>query len=211
VHYLPADETRGGIAIAWNRDFITATHPVMKIHTLTMTLTVNLTNTSFVLTTVYGPTEQSEKTGFLNELIGCQSSQTTPWICLGDFNLIYEARDKNNGNINRTLMRKFRQALDTSELIELRLQNRRYTWSNGRATPMLVHLDRVFCNQNWSAIFPAIGLQALSSSLSDHCPLFLCSQHHHPRLATFKFEQFWTRVSDFNEIVTAAWEQPVLG
>jgi exonuclease III len=74
VHYLPADETRGGIAIAWNRDFITATYPVMKIHTLIMTLMLNLTNTSFVLTTVYGPTEQSEKTGFLNELIGCQPS-----------------------------------------------------------------------------------------------------------------------------------------
>jgi hypothetical protein len=125
--------------------------------------------------------------------------------------LIYEARDKNNGNINRTLMRKFRQALDASELIELRLQNRCYTWSNGRATPTLVHLDRVFCNQDWSAIFPTIDLPALSSSLSDHCLLFLCSQHHHPRLATFKFVQFWTRVSDFNEIVIAAWEQPVLG
>ena len=114
--------------------------------------------------------------------------RNTPWICLGDFNLICVARDKNNGNINRAHMRKFRKALDASELFELRLLNRRYTWSNGRATPTLVHLDRVFCNHDWSALFPVIGLQALSRSLLDHCPLFLCSQQQQPRKATFKFE-----------------------
>jgi exonuclease III len=82
VHCLPTDKTRGGIAIAWNRDFITATQPVMKTHTLTMTLTVNLTNTSFMLTMVYGPTEHSEKTGFLTELISCQPSQTTATVSI---------------------------------------------------------------------------------------------------------------------------------
>jgi len=142
---------------------------------------------------------------FLAELISCQPTQPTPWICLGDFKLIYEARDKNNGNINRALMSRFRRALDASELFELRLQNRRYTWSNGRTTPTLIHLDRVFYNQDWAAIFPAINLQALSSSLSDQCPLFLCSQQQRPRFATFKFEQFWTRIPGFNEIVTEAW------
>jgi hypothetical protein len=31
---------------------------------------------------------------FLNELIGCHPAAGTPWLYLGDFNLIYEARDK---------------------------------------------------------------------------------------------------------------------
>jgi hypothetical protein len=48
--------------------------------------------------------------------------------------------DKNNGNIDLSLMRRFRRALDASDLFELRLQNRRYTWSNGRTVPTLVHL-----------------------------------------------------------------------
>jgi hypothetical protein len=108
-------------------------------------------------------------------------------------------------------MNRFRRALDASELFELKLQNRRYTWSNGRSTPTLVHLDRVFCNQDWAAMFPAITLQALSSSLSDHCPLFLCSQQQRPRIATFKFEQFWTRIPGFSEIVAEARTSPVQG
>ena len=181
-----------------------ATQPVKKPHSLTLRLTMKLTNTSFILTTVYGPTERNAKNGFLSELINCQPAQSTPWICLGDFNLICDASDKNNGNINRTHMRKFRRALDASELFELRLLNRRYTWSNGRASPMLVHLDRVFCNHDWSNLFPEIGLQALSSSLSDHCPLFLCSQKQQPRKATFRFEHFWIRIQDFNEVVSQA-------
>lgn len=211
LEYIPADETRGGIAIAWNGDLVLATQSVKKAHSLSIRLTLKLTNTSFVLTTVYGPTEHHAKTSFLSELISCQPTQSTPWVCLGDFNLICEATDKNKGNLNRTHMRKFRRALDASELVELRLLNRRYTWSNGRAMPTLVHLDRVFCNQDWAALFPDIGLQALSSSLSDHCPLFLCSQQQQPRKATFKFEQFWTRVPGFAEVVSQAWERPVSG
>ena len=125
--------------------------------------------------------------------------------------MIYEARDKNNNNINRRLMGRFRRALDASELMELRLQNRRYTWSNGRAQPTLVHLDRVFCNKEWDAIFPTVNLQALSSSLSDHSPLFLGIQQQAPRIISFKFEQFWTRVPAFLDIVASAWSSPVRG
>lgn len=108
-------------------------------------------------------------------------------------------------------MRRFRQALDASELMEIRLQNRRYTWSNGRRSPTLVKLDRVFCNKEWDDILPDVGLVALSSSLSDHCPLFLCNQQRPFRRATFKFENFWVRVPDFLQIVQDAWTEPARG
>lgn len=142
--------------------------------------------------------------------MGCRPGVAAVGPCGGGGKVEFAA-DKNNGNINRAHMRKFRRALDASELFELRLLNRRYTWSNGRATPTLVQLDRVFCNHDWLALFPAIGLQALSSSLSGHCPLFLCSQQQQPRKATFKVEQFWIRVPGFAEVVSQAWAKPVSG
>lgn len=107
---------------------------------------------------------------FLDELISCQSPACVPWLCLGEFNMIYEACNKNNNNLNRRLMGRFRRPLDANELLELKLQNRRFTWSNGRASPTLVHLERVFCNKDWDTIFPIVSLQALTSSLSDHSP-----------------------------------------
>jgi hypothetical protein len=54
-------------------------------------MATELVKASFLITTVYEPTEDSQKIMFLDEL----------WLCLGDFNLIYETRDNNNININR--------------------------------------------------------------------------------------------------------------
>lgn len=209
--YLPADETRGGVLIAWHQDYALGGTVSKGKFCLSMQITMKFTNDSFMITTVYGPTNNAEKQEFLAELISSQPRGCTPWLCLGDFNLIYEAQMKNNNNINRAQMRKFRQALDASELIEIKLQNRRYTWSNGRRNPTLVKLDRVFCNCEWDDILPLLGLVALSSSLSDHCPLFLCNKHQPYRRGSFKFENFWTRVPDFLQIVHSVWDEPARG
>lgn len=197
--------------IAWDEEIIQASDPITKEYTLSITITLKQTNTTFLLTAVYGPVEDNEKHAFLQELQMTQPAEGMPWLCLRDFNLIYEARDKNNTNLNRRLMGQFRTALDHCQLMEIALQNRKYTWSNERNNPTLVHLDRVFCNIEWENLFPTSALQALSSSISDHCPLFLSQQGQQPRPATFKFEQFWTRVPGFMDVVKNAWEKPVHG
>lgn len=208
---LDVVNTCSGILIAWDTDLITATSTIRRNYTLTMELSLNLSNTTFWITRVYGPTDNSAKAFFLTELCNCQPPTTIPWICLGDFNLICEEGDKNNDNINRRQIREFRRALDASELLEIKLINRRYTWSNGRFNPTLVLLDRVFCNKDWDNLFPQLSLLALSSSLSDHCPLVLCNHQLPPRRATFRFEQFWVRSPEFIEIVQNAWQQQAVG
>lgn len=85
------------------------------------------------------------KEEFLHEMISIKPPPGTPWLILGDFNLIYKASDKNILNLNHRLMGKFRTALDECELMEICLQNRKFTWSNERENPTLVRLDRAFC------------------------------------------------------------------
>lgn len=133
--YLAADSTCGGILVAWNQDLVHAEAPTRQRFTLSLKRTMKLTNASFLITSVYGPTDDSLKTLFLDELIDCQPRAGTPWLCLGYFNLIYQARDKSYANINRRLMGLFHRALDASELMELKLQNRQYTWSIGSGFP----------------------------------------------------------------------------
>jgi endonuclease/exonuclease/phosphatase family metal-dependent hydrolase len=113
---------------------------------------------------------------FLEELIASKPMVPMSWLVLGDFNLIYVARDKSNLNLNRSLMGRFHHALDVCELPEFTLQNRRFTWSSERVQPTLVKLDRIFCNKEWDLLLTDFCLQALSSSLSDYCPLFLSQQ-----------------------------------
>lgn len=52
------------------------------------------------------------------------------WCIVGDFNLLAAESDKNNGNVNRGLINRFRGLLNTLELRELYLFGRRYTWSS---------------------------------------------------------------------------------
>ena len=67
-----------------------------------------------------------------------------PWTVLGDFNLITSEEDKNNGNLNRAMMGRFRRLINDLELKELSLHGRKFTWSNQQDSPTLVKLDIVF-------------------------------------------------------------------
>lgn len=105
-------------------------------------------------------------------------------------------------------MQSFRNTLNVCELKEIRLQNRKYTWSNERCHSTLIRLDRFFCNQSWDLAFEDHALHALSSSHSDHCPLLLNSQTGPRRAAPFRFENIWTRLPRFNETIATAWNEP---
>ena len=165
---------------------------------ITSTVIVRDTAASFVLTGVYGPSRLVEKEIFLRHLRQIKPPNDAKWLLLGDFNLIYRATDKNNRNLNMWLMRSFRRTLNFCELKEIHLQNRRFTWSNERRSPTLVRLDRFFCNQAWDMTFDE---HVLSSSHSDHCPLLLAHMSGPQRLTPFKFENFWTKLPRFQEVV----------
>jgi hypothetical protein len=70
-------------------------------------------------------------------------------------------------------MDMFRRCLNDLELKDSTLLGRRYTWSNERDAPMMAKLDRWFGSVEWDDRHPDASLSALSSSLSDHCPILM--------------------------------------
>ena len=72
--------------------------------------------TKWWLTCVYGPQEDREKVGFLQELVDIRELHTGPWLVAGDFNLIARQEDKNNNLINRRMIGRFRRFLNNMEL-----------------------------------------------------------------------------------------------
>jgi hypothetical protein len=125
--HLDAQGTRGGILLAWNKDIISISNAVNRTFSISATIKVVSSDTPFLLTTCYGPAEDRRKDEFLAELRAVKPTTNTPWMIIGDFNLIYQASDKNNLNLNRRMMGKFRRVLDDCELLEVTLQNRKYT------------------------------------------------------------------------------------
>jgi endonuclease/exonuclease/phosphatase family metal-dependent hydrolase len=95
------------------------------------------------------------------------------WIIIGDFNMILSAADKSNDNLNRRLMVAFQAVVKDLELKELSLRGRKFTWSNNQAQ---TRIDRVLCTMAWDLMMPNMFLQALSSRVSDHCPLLIAGR-----------------------------------
>jgi exonuclease III len=170
-----------------------------------------MSNSRFRISTCYGPANDARKEDFLQEMLMLKPAAGVSWLIVGDFNLIYKASDKNNLNLNRRLMGKFRAALDDCELLEICLHNRRFAWSNERERPTLVRLDRAFCNADWELTFSNYALNALSTGVSDHCPIILTRQVRLPRRACFKFENHWLHVQGFKEVVQEAWAKEQTG
>jgi hypothetical protein len=97
---------------------------------------------------------------FLDDLRTLRSTLSGPWVLCRDFNLIYQAADKNNGRLSRRMMGRFRSFLIVLELLELHLHSHLFTWSNERTHPTLERIDRVFVSPDWGLLFPSSFLQA---------------------------------------------------
>jgi len=118
--YLPAQETRGGILVAWrNEVFTTECHCVLR-HSVSVKFRTDGENVWW-FSGIYGPHLDAEKPAFLEELREVRSHCSGPWMLAGDFNMIYSAEDKNNDNVNRALMGRFHRFVNDMELKEIPL------------------------------------------------------------------------------------------
>ncbi|XP_071678138.1 uncharacterized protein [Lolium perenne] len=91
---------------------------------------------------------------------------------------------------------------------DIKLLGHRFTWSNEQDPPTLVRLDRAICNVDWDTSVPNAQLTAISSSVSDHCPLVLSCAGRIKCYSGFRFEAFWPYVEGYAQTVAEAWVQP---
>jgi exonuclease III len=109
--YKPAAGTRGGILLLWNDSHVDINNICIGRYSLSGDVTLRHCMSHFIITAVYGPSRRAKKVSFLSHMRGLKTPVGASWLILGDFNLIYKARDKNNRNLNINLMRRFRRAI----------------------------------------------------------------------------------------------------
>lgn len=177
--YLPAIGTRGGIILAWDSSVVNISNMVCYTNFITGYV-APLEGAPWWLIVVYGPQEDEEKIQFLEELSARRLLCPGPWLAIGDFNLILQATDKNNANLDRRMMSKFRRFIDANGLKELFLHGRMFTWSNEREIPTLTKIDRAFISVNWQLEHSECLLQAcppplLTIALYISCWMIICS------------------------------------
>lgn len=108
---LPADGTRGGILIA--RKSMVYAALTSRIDTYSVSILFRNNNgLQWWLTGVYGPQQDDHKLLFLDELRSLRQACLGPWCIVGDFNMIDRAADKNNSNLDRAMMGRFRRLIN---------------------------------------------------------------------------------------------------
>ena len=106
-------------------------------------------------------------------------------------------------------MGAFREMIDHLRLKEIKLNGRRFTWSNQQENPTLTRIDKLLCTPKWELCFPSCFLHSLPSLMSDHTPLLLQGEIDHNHSSSFHFENYWTKMEGFQDLVQNTWNRPV--
>jgi hypothetical protein len=102
--FLPALGTRGGIILAWDSSVIDVRNVTRDLYSIN----AEIHGRAWWITVAYGPQSVEDKARFLMELSKRRALCHGPWMIIGDFNMILRALEKNNSNLDRTSMHRFR-------------------------------------------------------------------------------------------------------
>ena len=136
-----------------------------------------------------------------------------PWVCMGDFNEIMHAKEKEGGGARPGgQMQAFRGAINKSQLRDLGYVGSDFTWSRrlGCRGWVRERLDRALVSTNWDESFPAARLFHVATSVSDHSILVLKEtthpRKHMQRTKVWRFESMWLEDVRCKEVVQGAWD-----
>jgi hypothetical protein len=161
------------------------------------------------VTNVYGPTLDSDRDDFFEDIRHIYHSTDGPWIIAGDFNTICSGEDRSTATFTETSC--FNDAIRDLQIQELPLLDRDFTWSNLQDPPILTRIDIAFINANWDSNLPNTTLHSIPRVTSDHCPLKIEASPRIPKSKIFHYENNWKFREGFTEVVTSSWWRFTVG
>jgi hypothetical protein len=138
-----------------------------------------------------------------------------PWVCLGDFNVIFEDVEKEGGNIGCSSAPNFlKDLIFYLGAVDLGFSSNKFNWCNRRWGKGCIRerLDRSIASTEWRVLFPKTVLYHLGAIRSDHAPLLLDTNpcdFFSPR--PFRFEAAWVRDPSCSEVISKSWMKPFAG
>jgi endonuclease/exonuclease/phosphatase family metal-dependent hydrolase len=191
--------------VAWSSCVFSATTIDSQVFVLRLQVTSVHNLAVWQLITVYGPTREPARLNFVSWLYSLNIAANDNYLILGDFNFYRSASNRNRpgGNVNDMLV--FNDIIHSLGLIELPLKGRSYTWSNMPNQPLMQQLDRFFTSSAWTLAYPNTVVLPLAKSVSNHTPCKIQIGTHIPKATLFRFENYWTLIPGFMDIVSTAW------
>ncbi|KAG6743423.1 hypothetical protein POTOM_054377 [Populus tomentosa] len=159
-------------------------------------------NLDCLVSFIYAPIDGTLKKELWDYLITFKDSVSTPWCLAGDFNETLSSSDRKGGSKVSAAMSRFKQCIDSCELLDLPLNGKRFTWSRGNAAS---RIDRIFVSGDWLQLLPASTLFGLPRFSSDHRPLQLLLDYKNWGPKPFRFMNCWWLMADFRKMIQSFW------
>jgi hypothetical protein len=103
----------------------------------------------WLYTSVYGPTTPNLRNIFWRELSNIRQYSDVSWLIGGDFNVVRNRNERKGRTFNHSVSVKFNSFINSNNLIDLKVSDRKFTWSNMRDNPSFACLDRFLCIIPW--------------------------------------------------------------
>lgn len=166
-------------------------------------------------TGIYGWPGSSEKRHTMDLLKRLNEDLVSPWLCMGDFNIVSSGDGKSGGSaLNFSRIVEFRKTIESCELREVRFVGDRYTWDNEREGEELIkeRLDLAFCNESFLERHPRVVVHHLPRCGSDHCPILVSLEGEKRKTKRgpkpFRFEAMWLTDEHCLEVIQNGWQNP---
>jgi hypothetical protein len=164
------------------------------------------------LVVVYGTAYYDFNMEFIAELHYIMEASNLPTLIGGDFNLVRSSQEKSNGVVNANWTMLFNDWINRWALLDLKIVNRCFTWSNNQDNLIMSSLDRVLATTDWESCFPLNVVKALPKPVSDHTPLLIDTMSRaRPIARMFRFEKWWLNYPDFYDVIRKAWSSHIRG
>lgn len=201
----------GRIALLWDPNKVDCSNFDISEQCINSLVGCRVSQQSFQCTVAYGLHSVVKRRKLWDKLMEVTPPNGTPWIILGDFNVVKAVDEKIGGRTPTVYdMQDFDSCCSTIGVFDCPSSGEFFTWTNGW---MKAVLDRVLINQSWHdnnlACHSTINKM---DCVSDHCPL-LVDVFDRVRKGNkcFKFFNMWIQHPAFHSIVDSTWSHFVRG
>ncbi|KAL8552344.1 hypothetical protein ACS0TY_001153 [Phlomoides rotata] len=205
--FKAAEGNSGGILTIWNADKFQKSSVWDTRGLLAINGTWLADGSSCTLINVYAPNILKHKWELWDiiALIAKQYKDSRLGI-IGDFNAIREQCERigRNQKIDLRDMSKFDEFITNSNLTEIQISGKKYTWYRPDGT-CKSKLDRLLVNDEWRNKWSGQLLRGGRRTILDHRPIFVQEEQKDWGPKPFKMFNWWIKKKSFVDLVESKW------
>lgn len=163
-----------------------------------------------LVTVVYAFNQRVERRALWDALEAKSSNINTPWVVLGDMNVVRSADEKmvEGGEVSGVTSELI-DFLCEARLEDLKFYGMKHTWTNHHTW---CKLDRVLVNDKWLDTYVESFARFDGYGISDHSPMVITLNPASAKMRLpFRFKNIWVQDVSYEELVQGVWGTPMYG